>query len=498
MAGLFDGEKRTLAFQNIVTENLSPGYKHMNPYRHINRAFIILGILIVGGLIARPFLVPHSFGQHGPYRGDSLLEEMAPEPVYYSDDECVVCHKERLEKAEGKHANVPCIDCHFLTIPHAEGEPVSFLEMIANSARNSSALVFQSLYSVMQKGWDREKLSQMLKNFKKTNPDMTVRIFRGYPVIELFGETAGEREAREKEKDIMTALREGKELLTSHGENDVRFIYPVIAEESCLECHTNGKSGDINGVIEITFPVKAKIPSMKERLKPLVKPKSMQTAVEQAKKRQEILSKADEKERQLSTLVREDAQQSADLVYESLHTVLIRGWESKTVREMVERLNKNELKMSIALFRGDPVISQYGELPGERAARESDPAILKMLREGTEMEMTEEGDILRFLYPLKEDGKCRDCHTRGARGSVLGAIDIKFPARSLMVHGLNKLADMPIDRSKEVCERCHQYLISRPKDFPQQVVAEHFEAMGIEDMESPCIDCHNPHRPEME
>ena len=58
-----------------------------------------------------------------------------------------------------------------------------------------------------------------------------------------------------------------------------------------------------------------------------------------------------------------------------------------------------------------------------------------------------------------------------------------------------KIADMPIRRSRELCELCHRWLAARPATFPQVDVREHVTEMGGEFTSEACFDCHDPHSP---
>jgi hypothetical protein len=57
------------------------------------------------------------------------------------------------------------------------------------------------------------------------------------------------------------------------------------------------------------------------------------------------------------------------------------------------------------------------------------------------------------------------------------------------------LAEMPVRRSRELCELCHRRLEARPVDFPQIDVREHVLEKGGELTPDACFDCHDPHSP---
>ncbi|MDO8526602.1 MAG: hypothetical protein Q7T03_02820 [Deltaproteobacteria bacterium] len=85
----------------------------MQNSKHYFRA----GALVIGGLflflLVRSFLVPSSFGKYGPYRGDNVREQMAKPTSYSAPNACADCHPDVWKKhSAGKHAPLPCQDCH--------------------------------------------------------------------------------------------------------------------------------------------------------------------------------------------------------------------------------------------------------------------------------------------------------------------------------------------------------------------------------------------------
>jgi hypothetical protein len=58
-----------------------------------------------------------------------------------------------------------------------------------------------------------------------------------------------------------------------------------------------------------------------------------------------------------------------------------------------------------------------------------------------------------------------------------------------------KIAEMPIRRSRELCELCHRRLDARPASFPQIDVREHLTDQGVDLSPDACFDCHDPHSP---
>jgi hypothetical protein len=81
----------------------------------------VFALVLVLFLVTRSFLVPHSFGQYGHYRGDALTE-IAGRPVAFAGHQaCETCHADVFEtKKNGKHARVTCEACHGPLARHAD------------------------------------------------------------------------------------------------------------------------------------------------------------------------------------------------------------------------------------------------------------------------------------------------------------------------------------------------------------------------------------------
>ena len=92
---------------------MSGQFSLLRDTRHLQA--VALGLIVLGGglIAARSHLIPKSFGEHGPYRGDALREIAAQQPVLTSDTSCLKCHESvHEERAESPHKDVACLHCH--------------------------------------------------------------------------------------------------------------------------------------------------------------------------------------------------------------------------------------------------------------------------------------------------------------------------------------------------------------------------------------------------
>jgi hypothetical protein len=84
-----------------------------------------LAVAFLAGTLAflglRAYVMPHSFGQYGHYRGDAISEAAALPIMHAGHEACEACHTDVLdEKSKGKHAGVSCEACHGPQAKHAD------------------------------------------------------------------------------------------------------------------------------------------------------------------------------------------------------------------------------------------------------------------------------------------------------------------------------------------------------------------------------------------
>lgn len=125
-------------------------------------------------------------------------------------------------------------------------------ELARVDARKTSRMAFEALYSAMEKGWSKEELDAIILRLNKVEPNMRINAYRSPIVAELFGERKQDQDALNHDPFVAKAMQ-GEEILT--GDEEIRYLYPIVVKQECLSCHTNARLGDINGVIDVRFPV---------------------------------------------------------------------------------------------------------------------------------------------------------------------------------------------------------------------------------------------------
>jgi len=119
-------------------------------------------------------------------------------------------------------------------------------EEIAHSVAEST---FNSMYLVMSQGWTRQQLEQFMQQLSRPEQNtsrMHVQVFRGQTVTDLYGPI----EQPQLGPQMHQAMLSGEPRVLSSG-NQHRYLYPLQAQEKCLQCHTNAAVGDNLGLIEV-------------------------------------------------------------------------------------------------------------------------------------------------------------------------------------------------------------------------------------------------------
>ena len=129
-------------------------------------------------------------------------------------------------------------------------------DLAREDARQTSRLVFESLYSAMRKGWNKAEIREIISRLNKNMPDLKINVYRGEVVERQFGAMRGESSVVTADPALTKALHDGQDaLLVGADGNSIRYLYPVRASEECLACHTQSFPGAVHGVIDITYPI---------------------------------------------------------------------------------------------------------------------------------------------------------------------------------------------------------------------------------------------------
>ncbi|MCK9490761.1 MAG: EAL domain-containing protein [Sulfurimonas sp.] len=120
-------------------------------------------------------------------------------------------------------------------------------------AKKSSRLVFETLYTGMQMGWNKNDIENIITRLNSIEKNMKVSAYRSTLVDALYGEIEKDKVAIKSNPNLQKAMQ-GLEILDASSSEIINYYYPVVAKAECLKCHANAKEEDILGVINISFP----------------------------------------------------------------------------------------------------------------------------------------------------------------------------------------------------------------------------------------------------
>ena len=130
----------------------------------------------------------------------------------------------------------------------------SIKELSKSDAKQTSKLVFESLYSAMEKGWNKTELEGIVHRLNQVNKDLKINVYRSEIVVKDYGDIPADKEARQRDINVQRALK-NEEILNIQKSENINYYYPIIAEDKCLKCHTSAQNGNVLGVINILYPV---------------------------------------------------------------------------------------------------------------------------------------------------------------------------------------------------------------------------------------------------
>ncbi|OPX56889.1 diguanylate cyclase (GGDEF) domain-containing protein [Oceanospirillum multiglobuliferum] len=126
-------------------------------------------------------------------------------------------------------------------------------ELAEENAREQAEIVFRTIWHGMLKGWSREEMNNFIHSLELNNSDSKVQLIRGPVVDELFGAHLPSQKRIADDRLIQQVMASGRTYIQDD-EGYVRYLYPITAEQNCLQCHTNSAVGKVHGVLDIQFP----------------------------------------------------------------------------------------------------------------------------------------------------------------------------------------------------------------------------------------------------
>jgi diguanylate cyclase (GGDEF)-like protein len=137
-----------------------------------------------------------------------------------------------------------------LVTSHQENRAIR--QFAQSESERNAQMVFDHLYSVMRKGWTREDIDEILARINSRGDSVFVRLYRSPAVTQEFGPHAESDAVVASDPDVRQVFLDGADRLIDVG-GDLRYLYPLVAEADCVECHVTSAVGDVNGVLDVRF-----------------------------------------------------------------------------------------------------------------------------------------------------------------------------------------------------------------------------------------------------
>jgi len=127
-------------------------------------------------------------------------------------------------------------------------------ELARDEAKKTSLFVFENLYTAMSKGVAKDEIRHIIDRLNTVDTNLDINVYRSQKVADLFGDDGDSNSARLSDEMVQRAMA-GEELLQQHGDDYIRYLYPITTTETCKKCHVNITVGDVNGVIDLKYNI---------------------------------------------------------------------------------------------------------------------------------------------------------------------------------------------------------------------------------------------------
>ena len=122
-----------------------------------------------------------------------------------------------------------------------------------DDALKTSELIFEIMNTRMQEGWGKEDLKKIISRLEYIRKDLKVNSYRSKKVEEILGIDIKDKETVQNDLDIQKAMK-GEKIFMIQEDGSVRYLFPMLVSAECVTCHYNTKVGDVNGVLDISYP----------------------------------------------------------------------------------------------------------------------------------------------------------------------------------------------------------------------------------------------------
>ena len=122
-----------------------------------------------------------------------------------------------------------------------------------DDAHKTSELIFETMNTRMQEGWAKEDLNKIIKRLEFIRKDLKVHSYRSSKVEEILGVNEDDKFTVKNDTLIQKAMA-GEQQFHIQEDGSIRYLYPMKVSSECITCHYNTQVGDVNGVLDISYP----------------------------------------------------------------------------------------------------------------------------------------------------------------------------------------------------------------------------------------------------
>jgi len=126
-------------------------------------------------------------------------------------------------------------------------------DLAEDDALKTSELIFETMNTRMQEGWAKDDLTKIINRLEFIREDLKVKSYRSPKVEEILGVHQADKLIVENDLLIQKAMA-GEKQFQIQEDGSIRYLYPMKVSAECITCHYNTQIGDVNGVLDISYP----------------------------------------------------------------------------------------------------------------------------------------------------------------------------------------------------------------------------------------------------
>jgi len=126
-------------------------------------------------------------------------------------------------------------------------------DLAEDDALKTSELIFETMNTRMQEGWAKDDLTKIISRLEFIREDLKVKSYRSPKVEEILGVHEADKLIVENDILIQKAMA-GEKQFQIQEDGSIRYLYPMKVSAECITCHYNTQIGDVNGVLDISYP----------------------------------------------------------------------------------------------------------------------------------------------------------------------------------------------------------------------------------------------------